>query len=319
MATQLEDQLAIAEESTFGTAVTVTRFYEFVSESLKQNIERLEGKGIRAGKLTQRSDRWGPGRITVDGDIVMELSNKSLGLWFKHMLGGVSLGAPVTGVTPQTYTPAILPTGLTIQKGIVDSGGTVRPFTYAGCKVTSWELGGKVGEIGSLKVSIDGNSETTATALATAAYPATVSLLTFVQATLTVGGSAVNARECVLKGDNGLATSRHLLGSALAKQPLQGDWRKYTGTIDADFDDLTAYNRFVNGAEAALVLVFDGGIAGGAQHFQVQATCNVRFDGTTPNAQVGLSQQALPFVCLDSGAGASAAITLLYNTTDAAS
>ncbi len=319
MATQVDDQLGIAEESTYGTPVTVSRFYEFVSESLALHVERIESKAIRSGKLVGRSDRWAPGRRTVDGDIEMELANKSMGLWLKHMFGGVALGAPVSGVTTQTFTPAALPTGLTIQKGVVDSGGTVRPFTYPGCKITSWELGGKVGEIGRLKVSIDGNDEATATGLATASYPANLGLLVFTQATLTVGGSAVNARECTVKGDNGLATSRHFLGSALAKQPLQADWRKYSGMIDADFDDLTAYNRFVNGTEAALVLQFDGGIAGGAVHYLLQVTCNVRFDGETPKAEVGMSQQPLPFVCLDSGAGAGAAITAIYQSTDTVS
>ena len=42
------------------------------------------------------------------------------------------------------------------------------------------------------------------------------------------------------------------LGSGFSKEPLEIGLRSYTGTVVTDFEDLTNYNLFVNGTEAAI-------------------------------------------------------------------
>ena len=42
----LSAQFGIADETTFGTTVTPTRFLEFTDESLDFQIERIESKGF---------------------------------------------------------------------------------------------------------------------------------------------------------------------------------------------------------------------------------------------------------------------------------
>ena len=318
----LSAQLGVKAESTYGTPVTVDRFYEFTDESLKLDVARLESKAIRSGARVLRSDRWASGKRVCGGSVGLELTNKSFGLLFTHMFGAVATTQPSAGPDPTVYDHTFTPGDLagkmlTTQVGRPDIGGTVRPFTYHGCKVAGFEISGKVDEIAGVKLDLVAEDEDTSTGLATVTYPATLSLLTFVQGTLTVAGAAVSVREATVKGDNGLKSGRHFLGSALTKEPLEAALRGYTGSLDADFESLTAYNRYVDGTEAALVLLFQGAIISTTLRYQLQVTCNVRFDGETPQVKnVDMIPLSLPFTCLDSGAGGGSAITAVYRTTD---
>jgi hypothetical protein len=316
--TGLAAQLGVVTETTYGTPVTVTRFYELVDESMKMEIERMESKGLRAGTRVLRSDRWVAGRKTAAGDVNLELANKSFGLLFTHMLGGAAVTTSATGVYTHTFTPSDLPVSATVQVGRPNNAGTVQPFTYHGCRIASWEIAAQVGEIGKLKLSLVAEDEDTSTSLASASYPASLTLLTFKEATLTIAGSAVPVTSATLRGDNGLAADRHRLGSQLTKQPLEAAVRVYDGELDADFESTTAYGRFIAGTEAALVLAFEGATITTGYTYLAQFTCNVRFDGATPNVSGPEElRQPLRFKCLDSGAGASTALTLVYRTSDA--
>lgn len=317
----LSAQLGIAEEVTYGTPVTVTRFYEFVSEKMQLDIKRMESNALRSGTRVQRSDRWVSGEKSIGGEIAMEFGNKSFGLWLKHCMGGVSSVQPNPGPDPtvwmHTFTPGDFPVGLTTQIGRTDIGGTIRSFTYHGCTIDEWTLESSVGEICKFTVKIIGEDEDTSTGLATASYPATLTLLTFVNGTLNLGGSSFDIKTAKITGANSLADDRYFLGSVLRKKPLEAKMREYKGSLEAEFNDLTAYNRFVNGTEAALILVFTGAIISGALPFLLRVTANVRFDGETPNVTgTEIIQQPLAFKCL--GNTGASAITLEYQTTDTA-
>jgi hypothetical protein len=315
----LSAQFGMVDEVTYGTPVVVTRFYEFTSESLSMEIERIESSGLRSGTKVQRSDRWVAGQRNVGGDVELELATKSFGLWLKHMLGGVVTAQPSAGPDPtvydHTFTPGDLPVALTMQVGRTDVGGTTRAFTYHGCRINEWEIAASVGELATLKATIIGEDEDTATALATASYPSNLSLFSFVSGALTVAGSAFDVKEFSLSGNNGLADDRYFFGSALRKQPLEANMREYTGELAAEFVDLSAYNRFINGTEAALVLLFRGPVISNTYFNDLQITANVRFDGETPSIDgTDVVQQALQYKCV--GNTPATALTILYRTTD---
>lgn len=318
IASGLGSQLAFVDETVYGTPVTVTRFYEYRSESLSMDIERIQSSALRSGQRVQRSDRWSPGKKSVGGDCEFEVANKSMGFLFKHCMGGVVTSQPDSGGAPtvykHTFTPGDLPVSATGQVGRPDTGGTCRPFTYHGLRVSEWEMACAVSDILTLKTSFVGEDEDTATALATASYPASLSLLTFVNGTLTIGGSAADVKSFSLKGNNGLADDRYFLGSALRKQPLEADMRPYDGQFDAEFESLTHYNRYINGTEAAVVLLFQGATIATTFKYELKITANVRFDGKTPN--VGgpeIVKQNLPFKVTDDG---TTSLKLEYQTTD---
>ena len=318
--TGLAAQMGVALETTHGTFVAPSRFFEFNSESMTQGIERLESAGLRAGTRVIRSDRWRSGSKTAGGSIEHDLVDTNLGILLEHCLGSVAtvdVGAGA-GAFEHTFTPGDLPEGLTVQVGKPDSAGTVHPFSYLGCKVASWTLKGAVGEIGKLEIEYTAQDETTAQALAAATYPAN-NLLVFVDASLTIAAGAVNVRSVEIAGGNSLDADRRFLGSQIRTEPREADMRPFDGTIEAEFLTLADYNRFINGTEAALVFKFEGSTdieAGFPPRLQVEM--NVRFDGETP--EVGGPEEvplSLPIKGIDDGTGPDSAITVKYQTSDA--
>lgn len=145
--------------------------------------------------------------------------------------------------------------------------------------------------------------------------------LVFVQGLLQIGGSEVDVKDLVLKGNNGLDANRFFVrpSGQLIKEPLEQAWRTWDGTLTADFTDLTLYARYTSGAEATLVLTFTGGvIPGTANNYTTTITMNVRHDGQTPNvAGPQLLTQPLQFKAIANTGLDSSAITVAYLTSDA--
>lgn len=315
----LSAQLGIVDEVTYGTKVAVTRFFEFTEESVKNDIARIESKGLRAGTRVRRSQQWVPGGKKPGGDVRIEVGNKGFGLWLKHMFGAVSSAQPDAGGNPtvweHTFTPGDL-TGksLTAQFGRPDSTATVRPFTYSGVKVAKWELSGKVGELAVLKLSLLAQDEDTATGLAAASYPTGYALFVFTGGNLSLGGSNVDVTEVTLSGDNMLSDDRAKLGSPLRKEPLEKGLRPYTADVTEYYTSLTDYNRFTGATEAAAVFNFVGGVISTTYNFELKFTMNVRVDGDTPN--VGGPDEVMQPLKLTATDAGSGAITALYRTTD---
>lgn len=316
-----QGQVGIKEESTYGTPVTVDRFFDFVREGIKHDVARIESNSLRAGTRVLKSTHWAAGAKKIGGTLEMELATKGQGLWWKHALGAVATSQPDAGGNPTVYDHSFTPGDLfdkmlTVQVGRERENLTVHPFTYHGVKIQDWELKCAVNELAKLTLTVVGEDEDTSTALASASYPSGLTFFPFTQGTLTIGGTATKVRDASLKGANNLSADRWYLGSALMRQPIEQSLRVYTGNVAADFEDTTAYNRFVNGTEAALVLKFEGATITGIYKFTVQITANVRFDGETPT--IGgreVIKQPLPFKAIASSTDASA-LTVLYRTTD---
>jgi hypothetical protein len=315
----LSAQLMTAEETTYGTGVTPDRAYEFRQESLKESIERIESTALRAGTRLQRSDRWKIGKRSVAGDVTMELANQGFGRWWKHALGKVVTTQPASVPSPtvylHTFTPGDLPESLTIQVGRPDVGAVVRPFTYTGCTLPAWTLECTVGEFATFGATILGRTGTTATALATAAYPVGLDVVPFVSGTLTVDGEPVDVKSFTMQGVNALTEERYFLGSPFRKRPLEAGMRLITGTFEPEFEGLDAYAAFIAGAEAELELYFVGSIIEDALPYFTRVTANIRYDDGTPT--VGGPQVLLnpiPYKVIDNG---TLSLQVEYQTSDA--
>lgn len=316
--TGIDSQLMLAEETTYGTPVTPARGFRFIDESLGLSIERIASAELRATSRVARSEDWAAGARSVTGDVNMELATKGHGIWFKHALGGVATSQPDAAGNPtvykHTFTPGDLPTGLTVQVGRPARGGTVHPFTYHGCTVANWQLDCAISGLAKLKFGLLGEDEDTATALAVVSYATAIRRLSFVQGSLTIAGSAVKVKNATVSGTNTLAEDGYSLGSALREQPLEAGMRSLTGSVAGDFRDLAAYNRFVDGTEAELILLFQGGTISSTYKYETKVTANVRFDGETPKVTgAGVLQQNLPFTIVDNG---TTSIKIEYQTTD---
>lgn len=145
--------------------------------------------------------------------------------------------------------------------------------------------------------------------LASPSYPATIKPLKFNHAALTVGGTTIKAKGFTLTGDNALADDRRYLGQQYISEPLEKDLRKYDGSLDLEFTDLTQYRRYLNATEAALVISFTSGAD------SVTFTMNVRFDGDTPVvAGRDILKQKVSFKAVGSSGDASAITAVLVNS-----
>jgi len=314
LATGLGGQLGFAAESTYGTFVAPTRFLEFTEASVKYERERIESNGIRAGRRVPH--RWAQGVQRAAGDVTFEMAPQGFGLLWAHVLGGTDV---ITGTNPYTHTLSpgdLAGKSLSLQIGKPDLGGVVRAFTYLGCKVTGAQVAAAVNEYAMMTVSFYGNHLDTAQTLGTASYPTGLTPFDFTKGSVTVAGSAFDVKEFNLSIDNGLAVDRHFIRATTperSKEPLEANRRAYTGTMTADFTDLTALNRFINGTEASLVLTFNAGAAA-----QTTITMNVRFDGEDPDIGQDVLEQPLQFKAVSSTSDA-AAITVVVVNADAAS
>lgn len=313
----LDAQLGVAKETTWGTEVVVSRFYEFNRETIKRDIARIASGGLRPGKLNRaRSGAYVSHNKGAAGSIELETWNKGLGFWLEHMVGQVTTTQPDAVGNPTVFDhkgtfAGLAAKGFTCQVGRPDTEtGTVRPFTYDGGKVMAWELKVGVSEIGLLTLDCDFQDEVTTTALAAATYASSPKLMGFQEAIVTFGGASFLVENITIRGNNNLKVDRYRTGGT-KREPIEVG-RAYTGQIQADFEDLTNYDRFRNATEGELIFKFEGGTITGAYKYTLQVKAQVRYDGETPNVEGPEDvRQPIPIVLLDDS------IEILYRTTDA--
>lgn len=317
----LAAQLGVAAETTVGTYVAPSRFFEFTQESLKATYARVESKGLRSGQRVLRKDHVAAGRQTAAGDVELEVGNKGFGLLFQHMLGAVASTTPGTLTHKHSCTlgdPTGL--GLTVQVGRPDVSGTVQPFSYVGCKVDQWELSNDVDGILMLKLTLDAIAEDITQTLAAASAPTLGELFVWTGGVVQVGGVNFDLKHIAIQGHTGLKTDRYYIksGGATKKEQLPNAFVDIGGTLTADFDGLTAYQRVTSlDMTAGITATWTGSLIETGQNYKVVVTLPaVRFDSENPtvNGPDTLEEQ-LTFKVVDDGTNAP--ITVDYYTTDA--
>lgn len=271
----LAAQIGIGVESTVGTAATPTRFYEFNDESIAQTIERIESEGLRTGNRVLRSDRFASGQKAIEGSFSMDMTAGNTAILFKHALGAVATAGSYVHTCTMSDPFGL---GLTLEVGRPGNDGTVRAFTYAGCKINTLDLSVSVGELLSAEFGIIGTTAETIGSVTSASYGTGLELLHFAGAAITVAGTAYPCKDFSLSVNNGLTGDRYVLGSQIAQQPIASSLAEVTGSLTAEFVDATAYNRVVNATTAAIVATFTDSASK-----SITVTVPVaRFDGDTP-------------------------------------
>lgn len=280
-------QLGVAAETTWGTFQTPDHWYEPDSESFGLTINRIESQGLRQNNRLTRTDRWAAGSIDVKGDIELPVLSKSFGLLFKHMLGASNITADGAGFKHTSSMGDPFGLGLTVQIGRPDVGGTVRPFSYTGCKVDNWELSNAVDDMLKLKLGFDGANETTAQALASPSYAAGTEVFYFTEGQITVGGSSsYNVHNWNVQNSVGIKGDRYFINSSgVKKEQIINAFMQPQGTLSCEFTDLTGYNLYTSGTLADIVLTYTGVLTyDTAKPNKIVITLkNCRFDGSTPN------------------------------------
>jgi hypothetical protein len=352
-ASGLGASLGATTEGTVGTETTGSMgFYEFLSESLTQTPTYLDSAGLKQGQAFKRIQRTQISRYDVGGDITLEhfdrgfsaASGRGMGFWWKHALGSTAAPTQVgTGTAyQQLHTPGTKDgLSMTVQIGRPQAASpyTSNPFTYSGCKVSTWEFTCSDGQLAQLKVTIDGWKENTATSLISPTYAGTgyqagifsfadVGANAFATGTsaatgasgMTLSGSGAIAtvvKGITITGTTELAGDRYGFGNAGRKrEQLMNGIPTITGSLDAEFTNRTefydlfqanttsamqvSFTHYLNGVDAA-------GASGGtgANPYRLQFTLPaVKFKSGAAN--VGgpdIIQQSIGFEAYDDGGG----------------
>lgn len=263
-----------------GTAVTVTKFLEFISEDIKETPTWLESTALRPGRKHKRAGRVVKSRTTIEGSLTFEVSNRGIGLLVARMLGSAAVPVQIasTSAYKQIHTPGDFKgKSLTVQVGRPEPGtGTVVPFTYRGMKIKSWEFSVSDGEVAQLKIDFDGMAGTNVTALATASF-VSAEVFTFRAAALKLGGTPATAtgeitvtggtaaasiiKKISIKGETPMATERFGLGNAGIKaEPLENGTPTITGSLEAEFAKVELYDVYQAGTVTAVQLTLTGSV-----------------------------------------------------------
>jgi hypothetical protein len=269
MATIFDQYFGVVDEVTYGTAVAPTKFYAFQSEGIEGKYERIDSEAIRAGARALRTDRFAVNPKGAEGDVKLEVLSGGFDFWLKHMMGGISSGAPAGGFTTHTATLGDLNgKSFTAQVGRVDNLGALIPFTYEGGKVREWELANAVDELLTLSLTMDFAKETVgastgAYAAATPTFVSNTKLFSFNSGTVTVASSSFDISDFSLKASNGLKDDRYFIKNGGKKsEPLENELRKYEWSIKGEFSGTAQMNRVAaavaSGAVADITVLWDG-------------------------------------------------------------
>lgn len=302
----MSGQVGLKSEATYGTGVTPDIFVPVLSASLNIDEGYIRSEGIRAGRRTRNPARLG--RRVVGATVEQELYNGSVATLLKHAFGAVSTAG--AGPYTHTYTPgAHLSKSFTLQIGVEDTGGTVNPVTLTGAKMPSWSLSAAVGELAKFRYDVSAKDSTTATALATASY-STLTPFSFIDASITVNGSAVaSANAVTISCNKGLRTDRHVLGSRTILEQREQDRFEFMTEITADFDALTLWNLSIAATQVASELTLSNGTE------SLVITCSGQVVGDPPSLKSqGIESQTIRLDHSHASADASTITAVLIDS-----
>lgn len=264
-------QLGVAVESTYGTYVAPTRFYEAQKPGVSKVKNTTDWDGLAASRLTQRADGRSVTTKAASGSIdTLVVTNRDMGILLSLIMGGTPTGTPDAG-TPQAFTyllPLVDTKGktATIQVGVPQVSGTVVPQSLLGGKVVSAEFECGVDELLTVTTQFDGKDLTEAQTLAAASY--TIGRKPFhfgqmgVKIGATVGGAAAvsGVRKVDLKIDRSLKTDQFYAGASMLKdEPTTNGKVAISGSLDVDYKLAADFaDRFRDDTQFALVWEFLG-------------------------------------------------------------
>lgn len=284
-------QVGVAAESSYGTFVAPTKFYEFTKESLALKKTTAQSSGIAAGRQLALSTRRVVTQREAAGSLEMEVTNKLMGLFLQALMG--------TTVTPvqQGVTTAYLQThtladtagkSLTIQKGVPLTTGTVTDKTFVGCKVQSAEFSCEVGGMLTVSIEFDGKDCDETQTLAVASYPQ-MAPFHFGQMAIKTGSFGTETaldgvRKVSVKIERPQAVDRFYAGqSGLKKEPISNELTKITGSLEMDYVATTVDDLHTSDGGTSLVWEFIGPIIAStyAETFRIKLPV-VKIDDAPP-------------------------------------
>ena len=274
MATPQDCSINVAQESTYGTYVAGTRAFEFDDEGFDFEPVRVDGKGLKVGARAPLAYRSVDTVKAGTGSLTVPAATKGMGLLLNAALG-TSASTLVSGTTyQQNYTLGDTPPSLSIQKSIPrNTSGTIDPYSFLGCMVTSWSFDGANADLPTFSFSYDIRALDTAQAFASLTYPSltTGSIYSFKDVASTYGGTVTNPTTTALASggtattdvrdfkfdvNNNLSIEGFNHGLAgLHRKPTVG-MREITGSFTAEYEATTYRDDYLANTSRPLVVTY---------------------------------------------------------------
>ena len=158
MAALNDHSLGLAIETTYGVAVAVDHFYEWLeSSALDFDPNTINSKGLRVGSRFPRASRRVGLVPKPSGKLNFELASRGFGVALQAAFGTAASNA-ITGGFQQLFTATTAGSTLpsfSAQEGLVRADGTVIAHTWRGCTVKSAEFGMPLADFLSLSLDVD--------------------------------------------------------------------------------------------------------------------------------------------------------------------
>jgi Phage tail tube protein len=302
-------------ESTYGTPVVTTRWFEYIDESLDFRKNIKQGVGLRVGGRVARSGRRVIPTADGGGDFSMECASKGMGLLWQWAVGAGTSTLVSAATYQQNFTDADQPGSTTLQKGLPQLGGTVDAYTFTGAMCTQWELDFPQSDLVKAKFTVDAKDVLTATAYAAPSYPTNpVNLFHFAGGSIFTGAFTAPTATALAIGatpladvhggniqvNNNAKVDRYNLGGAGRKSKPSMGLGAVTGSLDVEYDSTTFRDAVMTDTPMSLVLNWTAGALGvGLETLQI-AIPEIKFDSQLPMTNgTDLIVQAMKFQGLD--------------------
>lgn len=254
--TGLSGQFGLKKETTFGTAVTVDKFFDIISAEIETETDQLGELFIGQRSLTTGAARTI--KKGASGDIVYPVMTKGMDSLFEMLFGSrsvVQVGATAEWV--YTYVPdtaghrGLSATG---QVGLPATSGTVHPFTYAGGKVIGWSFEVEANGPVTLTVTWAFADADLTKPLASPSYVTGRLQFYAGETTLTWGGVDTCVKKITIASEREVDLERYCTSSTIRKEPLLTGEESFTVETDAEFAATALYSDYVSGTQKALVV-----------------------------------------------------------------
>lgn len=279
MSTLLDDVIGLKKETTYGTRVTVDRWYPHLDDDETQWDPRIrQSMGLHggAGRISPLGARNYPTAGQGVCTLKAELESKQGGVLLEAGIG-VSTVTGVTGGAFMLFHPGITGTYLssyTVQHVKVQNDGTDFVETYGGCTPSKVVIEQPEDDIATIEVTFDALNYTTATAKASASYATSPVIYdaynvsgvglggTLTVPTTTAFATGLTAidylREYKIELDHGIDDADWKLGATRGR-PVAGT-PKISFTGKANFDGTTLPVALAAGTKLPLYVTYSTGI-----------------------------------------------------------
>jgi hypothetical protein len=263
----LSSQLGIGKETTWGTAVTPTTFLPYLSEGIQYVPAYIRSPALAAGVVSLLDGLHVQTTHAITGPINLDVVRSGMGKLFNLLHGNtVSPSTPggATNARLQTHnigTTTPYGKGATVQVSRPDVGGTVRAFTFSGCKCSSVTFTVSRSGVLTSTWNLVGKDETTATALASASYASSPGTkpFNFVQGSVEFDDTLVTdvITDASITVSIPMAADRYSIGSSVVAEPITNDLVSVTATLGLEFSSLTQHTAFTAATRRKFELNFN--------------------------------------------------------------